>query len=43
MVNKCDMISVIYNQDFHEMHARLQDPKSLLILHQIINMCIPVK
>ena len=29
--------SVIYGQDFHEMHARLRGPKSLLTIYQIIN------
>ena len=29
--------SVIYGHDFHEMHARLSSPKSLLTLYQIIN------
>ena len=29
--------SVIYGQDFHEMHARLPGPKSVLTLYQLIN------
>ena len=27
----------IYRQDFHEMHAHLRSPKSLLTLYHIIN------
>ena len=36
----CDMRyvrSVIYGQDFHEMHALLRGPKSVLTLYLIIN------
>ena len=31
------MRSMIYDQEFHEMHARLRGSKSVLTLYQIIN------
>ena len=33
-------VQCVYDYDFHEMHARLRSPKSLLSLYQIINKMI---